>query len=109
PVGPIPEGGVFSPDGSWLAIRYRGEELSVWDLASRSNRSLVKTLKAYRFTRDSTRIIARSEKHLHLFDLKSGRELWRRPVEPSSESWAALDPSGSLFVVPTYGSRKIEV
>ena len=109
PVGISAEGGVFSPDGSWLAVEYRGEELRVWNLASRSSRSLVTTLKAVRFTKDSARIIANSETHVHLFDLKSGRELWRRPVARSSDNWLAIHPSGSLFVAPTYGSRKIEI
>ena len=72
-VGVVPVGGIFSPDGSWLAVEYQGE-LRVWNLSSRSSRSLVKTLKAVRFTQDSSGIIANSGTHLHLFDLRRGDE-----------------------------------
>jgi serine/threonine protein kinase len=75
PVPTLADYGVFSADGSWLAVKYHDNVLVVWNLSSRTQRLAVRDIGLFAFTPDSRRLIAvRTEGHLQLFDLASGRE-----------------------------------
>jgi hypothetical protein len=45
--------GLFSPDGSWLAVKYHDAELRVWSLSSRTQRLVIRDIALFVFTSDS--------------------------------------------------------
>ena len=101
--------GLFSPDGSWLAVKYHDRTLRVWSLFSRTSIVVVENVGAFAFTLDSRRLIANSlEGHVHLFDLASGRETGRQPVGDLT-SVLSIHPTEPLFLVTDYGRRRIEI
>jgi WD40 repeat protein len=101
--------GVFSPDGSWLAVKYHDSVLRVWDLSSRTQRLAVRDIALFAFTPDGRRLIAtRTEGHLQLFDLASGREAARQPIRDVPAA-LAVHPTEPVFVLGNYGRRGIEI
>jgi WD40 repeat protein len=104
----FPEFGVFSPDGSWLAVRYQSEELHLWNLSSHTNRLLLRNSRKYQFTPDGRHLIATTDGQLHLFDLTSGGEIRRQQAGPGS-AWPAVHPTEPRFLAPVYGQGRLDV
>jgi serine/threonine protein kinase/WD40 repeat protein len=109
PVPTAADFGAFSPDGSWLAVKYHDGEVRVWSLLSRTQRLVVGNVALFAFTPDSGRLIAsRSEGHLELFDLASGREVARRAIGGSPGA-LAVHPKEPVLLISGYGRRGIEI
>jgi serine/threonine protein kinase/WD40 repeat protein len=101
--------GIFSPDGRWLAVDYHDGQLRLWDLRSRTERLLVDGVGAYRFTPDSRRLVARSERRGHLIDLATGRESSWPESGRFDDATPATHPALPIFVTTSIGSREIVV
>jgi serine/threonine protein kinase len=101
--------GVFSPDGSWLAVKYHDRVLRVWSLSSRTQQLVIRDIALFVFTSDSRRLIASHSKgQLELFDLSSGREAARQPFRGAPGA-LAVHPSEPLFLTSGYGRKGIEI
>jgi WD40 repeat protein len=101
--------GIFSPDGSWMAVKYHDRALRVWSLSSRTERLVVRDIELFAFTPDSRRLIAsRSHGHLQLFDLASGREAARQPIGDFPGA-LAVHPTEPYFLTSGLGRRGIEI
>ena len=101
--------GVFSPDGSWLAVKYHDNVLRVWSLSSRTQLLAVRDIAQFAFTLDSRRLIAsRTEGHLQLYDLASGREAARQSIGEVPGA-LAVHPKDAVFLLSDYGRREIEI
>jgi WD40 repeat protein len=101
--------GVFSRDGSWLAVKYHDSVLRVWSLSSRTERLVVRDIALFAFTPDSRRLIAtRAEGHFQLFDLASGREAARQRIGDVPGA-LAVHPQEPFFLLSGYGRRGIEI
>ena len=101
--------GVFSPDGSWLAVKYHDSVLRVWSLSSRTQRLVVRDIALFAFTPDSLRLIAsRTEGHLQLFDLASGREAARQSIGDVPGA-LAVHPKEPFFLLSVNGRKGIEI
>jgi len=101
--------GLFSPDGRWLAVDYHDEQLRLWDLTNRTQRLLLDHVGAFRFTPDSRRLVARSEKRAHLFDLAGGSgRSWPDPG-PFTDAWPATHPSEPVLFTTSLGNREIRI
>jgi WD40 repeat protein len=72
----------FSPDGRWLAVQYSDQNCYLWDLANRSSRRLLQDGASVQAFSPESRYVAMgcSASHLHLFEVKSGKELWSASV-----------------------------
>ena len=101
--------GAFSPDGSWLAVKYHDRVLRVWSLSSRTERLMVRDIGLFVFTPDSRRLIADlSGGSVQLFDLASGREAARQTIGGVPGA-LAVHPGGDVFLTGRYGRRGIEI
>jgi len=101
--------GIFSPDGTWLAVKYRDDVLRVWSLSSRTQRLEVEHIVSFAFAPDSRRFAATAtEGRLRLFDLPSGHEALRRWIGDMTGT-LAFHPKEPLFLVSSYGSKRIEI
>jgi len=101
--------GAFSPDGSWLAVKYHDHVLRVWNLSSRTQRLVIRDIALFAFTPDGRRLIAvRSEGHLQLFDLASGREAARQSIGDLPGA-LAVHPKEPFFLTSGFGRREIEI
>ncbi len=104
----------FSPDGRFLAERFDAQTTNlfrVWNLDDRKpllSLALPATEAALGFSPDSRRVATGQAGLILLYDLPSGREIHRIPVEyaPSSISF---DPSGRRLVVCGRDSSRAEV
>jgi serine/threonine protein kinase/WD40 repeat protein len=102
--------GLFSPDGSWLAVKHHDNELHVWNLSSRTERLVIRNIALFAFTPDSRRLIAdRSEGHVELFDLASGREAGRQTIGGGIPGALAVHPTEPFFLTSGVGRREIEI
>jgi len=109
PVATLADYGAFSPDGSWLAVKYHDNVLRVWNLSSRTQRLVIRDIALFAFTPDSRRLIAtRLEGHLELFDLSSGREAARQPIGASPGA-LAVHPTEPFSLTSDVGRRGIEI
>lgn len=109
PAPVVADYGVFSPDGSWLAVKYHDDVLRVWSLSSRTQRLTVEHIVSFAFTPDSRRFAATvSDGRLQLFDLASGREAVHRPIGDMTGT-IAFHPTEPLFLVSAHGSTRIEI
>jgi WD40 repeat protein len=109
PAGTLADFGAFSPDGSWLAVKYHDNVLRVWNLSSRTQRLEVRDIALFAFSPDSRRLIAnRSGGRLQLFDLASGREAAHQPIGGFPGA-LAVHPKEPFFLTSGFGSREIEI
>jgi serine/threonine protein kinase len=109
PTATLADYGAFSPDGSWLAVKYHDSVLRVWNLSSRTQCLVIRDIALFAFTPDSRRLIAhRSEGHLQLFDLPSGREAARQPIGAFPGA-LAVHPTQPLFLTSDFGRRGIDI
>jgi serine/threonine protein kinase len=109
PTDTLADYGAFSSDGSWLAVKYHDNVLRVWSLSSRTQRLAVRDIALFAFTPDSLRLIAsRSDGHLQLFDLASGREAAHQPIGDVPGA-LAVHPKEPFFLLSGYGRKGIEI
>ncbi|HEX4824323.1 MAG TPA: WD40 repeat domain-containing serine/threonine-protein kinase [Candidatus Polarisedimenticolaceae bacterium] len=109
PAGSPADFGTFSPDGSWLAVKYRDNVLGVWNLSAHTQSLVVGNIALFAFTPDSRRLIAaRTEGHLQVFDLASGRESARQPLGYVPGA-LAVHPTEPIFLISGLGRRGIEI
>jgi serine/threonine protein kinase len=109
PTATLADYGAFSPNGSWLAVKYHDNVLRVWNLSSRTQRLVIRDIALFAFTPDSRRLIAsRSEGHLQLFDLASGHEAARQPLGGLPGA-LAVHPTEPFFLTSRLGRRGIEI
>ncbi len=110
PPAPTPaDYGAFSPDGTWLAVKYHDNEVGLWSLSSRAERLVVRDVALFAFTRDSRRlIVGGSDGHLQLFDLSSGRRAARQPIGDFPGA-LAVHPTEPVFLTSGVGRRGIEI
>jgi len=109
PAATLADYGAFSADGSWLAVKYHDNVLRVWSLSSRRERLAIRDVALFAFTPDSRRLIAsRSEGHLQIFDLESGREVARRAIGRSPGA-LAVHPKEPVFLTSGYARSGIEI
>src|SRR6185369_2841988 len=91
------------------AVKYHDNVLRVWNLSSRTQLLAIRDIALFAFTPDSRRLIAsRTEGHLQLFDLASGRETARRPIGGVPGA-LAVHPKEPVFLMSGYGRRGIEI
>lgn len=92
----------WSPDGTLLASSTRDYSLSVWDVASGTRLASFRPGKSQRgyfhglqFTPDSKRLITVADKHLSIWDARTGKlaEESEFPVSPGH-----ISPDGKTFV-----------
>jgi WD40 repeat protein len=101
--------GLFSKDGSWLAVKYHDNVLRVWNLSSRTERLAVHDIALFAFTPDSLRLIAtRTEGHLQLYDLESAQETARQPIGDVPGA-LAVNPTEPFFLLSDYRRKGIEI
>ena len=101
--------GAFTPDGSWLAAKHHDNVLRVSNLPSRTERLVIPDIALFAFTPDSRRLIAlRTDGHVQLFDLASGREAARQPTGDHPGA-LAVHPTQPLFLTSRLGRRGIEI
>jgi len=109
PAPTLADYGVFSPDGSWLAVKYHDSVLRVWNLSARKECVMVRDIALFAFTPDSRRLIAsRSEGHVQLFELASGREVARQPIGEAPGA-LAVHPKEPFFLTSEFGRNTIEI
>src|SRR5262249_4073662 len=110
PPAPSPaDYGIFSPDGSWLAVKYHDRVLRVWSLASRTERLVVRDVGSFALTEDTRRLIAgRTEGHLQPFDLPSGHEAGRQPIGDRPGA-LAVHPKEPVFLLSGLRRRGIDI
>jgi len=109
PAATLADFGAFSTDGSWLAVKYHDSVLRVWNLTSRTQLLVIRDIALFAFTPDSRRLIAvRTEGHIQLFDLTSGREAARQRIDGFPGA-LAVHPKEPFFLTSGLGRRGIEI
>jgi RNA polymerase sigma factor (sigma-70 family) len=88
----------FSPDGRTVALRTREGILGLWDLASGKEKQRIRSRERtgpFAFSPDGRAILA-LDTELHLWEVATGRERWRRAVTPEVLPCLAFSPTGKL-------------
>jgi serine/threonine protein kinase len=101
-VGRPADFGVFSPNGRWLAVKYRNSALRVWDLQARTNFPATDQLDAdyLAFAPDSSSLALGLDTTDEVtdVDLPTGQRLWSYPARPGVR-WLAWHPSEGILAV----------
>jgi serine/threonine protein kinase/WD40 repeat protein len=107
-LGVVTDFSAFSPDGSWLGVRYHDGSLRAWHLRSRTSRMVCARAEKFVFAPDSGTMIATcSDGGIYLFDLASGRKTIRS--RSTSIEILAVHPTKPLFLTSSYGQGTIEI
>jgi WD40 repeat protein/serine/threonine protein kinase len=100
-----PRGGVFSPDGRWVAIAGRENVVRVWDVATGKllhtftshAKSSWYSVIALAFSRDGKLLASAGSDGTRIWDLSTGKERFPRPAHAGPVATVAFNPRGPIL------------